>query len=251
MALSAKLQQVNNWSVWCDIRWELKQCYISAHWPTNGLQRLILRIPSQQLIMFCHQARTHTRARTHTHIRHTVIIYIYYYTVGLNIMYMPTFKKKHSIGANHVGTQFLFCGPSFFKPVGSQDPCFLCPSSNTVIYNIMSICINSSTPCISPIAKKYSLFLNFTPYFHNCKKLLLSFEFYPLFSRAGGKLLFWKNPSEGSALIFMKCNCSVKHVVNVQGNRFESSSSSHSRYWHDAKPSFWISHLVALLFLTL
>ena len=46
--------------------------------------------------------------------------------------------------------------------------------------------------------KKYSLFLNFTPYFHDCKKLLLSFEFYPLFSRAGGTLLFWKNPSEGS-----------------------------------------------------
>ena len=46
--------------------------------------------------------------------------------------------------------------------------------------------------------KIYSLFLNFTPYFHDCKKLLLSFEFYPLFSRAGGKLLFWKNPSEGS-----------------------------------------------------
>ena len=27
-------------------------------------------------------------------------------------------------------------------------------------------------------------------------KLLLSFEFYPIFSRAGGKLLFWKNASE-------------------------------------------------------
>ena len=51
--------------------------------------------------------------------------------------------------------------------------------------------------------KKYSLFLNLTPYFHNCKKLLLSFEFYPLFSRAGGKLLFWKDPSEGSANIYI------------------------------------------------
>ena len=48
--------------------------------------------------------------------------------------------------------------------------------------------------------KKDSLFLNCTPYFHNSKKLLLNFEFYPLFSRAGGKLLFWKNPSEGSAI---------------------------------------------------
>ena len=56
--------------------------------------------------------------------------------------------------------------------------------------------------------KKYSLFLNFTPYFHNCKKLLLSFEFYfyPLFSRAGGKLLFWKNPSEGSATVLVVQN---------------------------------------------
>ncbi len=66
----------------------------------------------------------------------------------------------------------------------------------------MSMCINSSIPCMSPIAKKYSLFLNFTPYFHDCKKLLLSFEFYPLFSRAGGKLLFWKNPSEGSEHVY-------------------------------------------------
>ena len=74
MALSAKLQQVNNWSVWCDItdhshQTQLKQCLVTAHWPTNGLQRLILRIPSQQLIMFCHQARphVHTHAHTHTH----------------------------------------------------------------------------------------------------------------------------------------------------------------------------------------
>ena len=55
-ALSAKLQQVNNWSVWCDItdhshQTQLKQCLVTAHWPTNGLQRLILRIPSQQLII--------------------------------------------------------------------------------------------------------------------------------------------------------------------------------------------------------
>ena len=39
-------------------------------------------------------------------------------------------------------------------------------------------------------------YTNFTPYFHDCKKLLLSFEFYPVFSRAGGKLLFWKNASD-------------------------------------------------------
>ena len=40
MALSAKLQQVNNWSVWCDItdhshQTQLKQCIVTAHWPTN------------------------------------------------------------------------------------------------------------------------------------------------------------------------------------------------------------------------
>ena len=69
MALSAQLQQVNNWSIWCDItdhshQTQLKQCIVTAHWPTNGLQRLILRITSQQLIMFCHQARTHARTRT-------------------------------------------------------------------------------------------------------------------------------------------------------------------------------------------
>ena len=71
MALSAKLQQVNNWSVWCDItdhsqshQTQLKQCIVTAHWPTNGLQRLILRIPSQQLIMFCHQERMQARAHT-------------------------------------------------------------------------------------------------------------------------------------------------------------------------------------------
>ena len=129
MALSAKLQQVNNWSVWCDItdhshQTQLKQCLDTALWPTNGLQRLILRIPSQQLIMFCHQARTHARTHAHTHTHTYSDIYIYYYTVGLNIMYRPTFKKKHSIGANHVGTQFLFWGPHFFKPVGSQDHVF-------------------------------------------------------------------------------------------------------------------------------
>ena len=63
-------------AVWCDItdhshQTQLKQCIVTAHWPTNGLQRLILRIPSQQLIMFCHQARTHARthAHTHTHIQ--------------------------------------------------------------------------------------------------------------------------------------------------------------------------------------
>ena len=65
---------------------------------------------------------------------------------------------------------------------------------------LAQMCINPSIPCISPIQKKSSLFLNFTPYFHDYKKLLLSFEFYPLFSRAGGKLLFWKNPSKGCAL---------------------------------------------------
>ena len=54
-------------------------------------------------------------------------------------------------------------------------------------------------PCISPIAKKLLVVLNFTLYFHDCKKLLLRFEFYSLFSRARGKLPFWKNPSEGSA----------------------------------------------------
>ena len=48
--------------------------------------------------------------------------------------------------------------------------------------------------------QKNSLVLNFTPYFHDCKQLLLSFEFYSLFSRARGKLPFWKNPSEGSVL---------------------------------------------------
>ena len=62
----------------------------------------------------------------------------------------------------------------------------LCQCSQTIPYHV----------CLR--LQKYSLFLNFTPYFHDCKKLLLSFEFYPLFSRAGGKLLFWKNPSEGS-----------------------------------------------------
>ena len=109
---------------------QLKQCIVTAHWPTNGLQRLILRITSQQLIMFCHQARTHA----HTH-SHTVIIYIYYYTVGLNIMYRPTFKKNTPSARTTLGPSFYFVDPVFFKPVGSQDPCFLCPSSNTVIYN--------------------------------------------------------------------------------------------------------------------
>ena len=160
MALSAKLQQVNNWSVWCDItdhshQTQLKQCLVTAHWPTNGLQGLILRITSQQLIMFCHQARTHARAHTLTYSDN---IHIYYYTVGLNIMYRPTFKKNTPSARTTLGPSFYFVDPVFFKPVGSQDPCFLCPSSNTVIYNIMSICINSSTPCILPIAKN-------TPYF--------------------------------------------------------------------------------------
>ena len=52
---------------------------------------------------------------------------------------------------------------------------------------------------VPDLSQKNSLVWNFTPYFHDCKKLLLSFEFYSLFSRARGKLLFWKNPSEGSA----------------------------------------------------
>ena len=127
MALSAKLQQVNNWSsgvtsqITQSHQTQLKQCLVTAHWPTNGLQRLILRIPSQQLIMFCHQARTH--AHTHTYSD----IYIYYYTVGLNIMYRPTFffKTLHRREPRwEFGTQFLFWGPRFFKPVGSQDHVF-------------------------------------------------------------------------------------------------------------------------------
>ena len=108
-----------------------------------------------------------------------------------------------------LGPSFYFVDPVFFKPVGSQDPCFLCPSSNTVIYNIMSICINSSTPCISPIAKNtpyflilpliftiaknYSLVLNFTPYFHEQgvnysfgKTLARALKFYGI-GLAGGK----------------------------------------------------------------
>ena len=140
MALSAKLQQVNNWSVWCDItdhshQTQLKQCIVTAHWPTNGLQRLILRIPSQQLIMFCHQARTHARMHTHTYSD----IYIHYYTVGLNIMYRPTFFLKHSIGANQVGTQFLFWGPRFFKPVESQDPVFYA-LARTLLFIYIILC---------------------------------------------------------------------------------------------------------------
>ena len=62
------------------------------------------------------------------------------------------------------------------------------------------MCINPSIPCISPIAKNTPYFWIFPLIFTIAKKLLLSFEFYPLFSRAGGKLLFWKNPSEGSAM---------------------------------------------------
>ena len=62
----------------------------------------------------------------------------------------------------------------------------------------MSMCINPSIPCMSPIAKNTPYFLILPLIFTIAKKLLLSFEFYPLFSRARGKLLFWKNPSEGS-----------------------------------------------------
>ena len=75
----------------------------------------------------------------------------------------------------------------------------------------MSMFINPSIPCMSPIAKNTPYFLNFTPYFHDCKTLLLSFEFYPLFSRAGGKLLFWKNPSEGS-VPFAHCSPNSREV---------------------------------------
>ncbi len=49
----------------------------------------------------------------------------------------------------------------------------------------MSMCINPSIPCMSPIAKNYSLVLNFTPYFHE----------------HGVNYSFGKNPSEGSAYI--------------------------------------------------
>ena len=42
-------------------------------------------------------------------------------------------------GANHVGTQFLFWGPRFFKPMGSQDPVFLCPSANTATWMVKKL----------------------------------------------------------------------------------------------------------------
>ena len=117
MSLSAKLQQVNNWSVWCDIRGELKQCYIvTAHWPTNGHQRLILRIPSQQLILIIlsyvtTHARTNARTNARTHTYNDIYIY---YTVGLNIMYMPTFKK------NTLGPSFYFGDPVFSNQWGPR-----------------------------------------------------------------------------------------------------------------------------------
>ena len=64
---------------------------------------------------------------------------------------------------------------------------------------------------ISHVTPQYHVFrrLQKTPYFLILpliftipKKLLLSFEFYSLFSRARGRLPFWKNPSEGSDVEF-------------------------------------------------
>ena len=46
--------------------------------------------------------------------------------------------------------------------------------------------------------KKTPYFLILPLIFTIPKKLLLSFEFYSIFSWAGGRLPFWKNPSEGS-----------------------------------------------------
>ena len=85
MSLSAKQQQVNNWSVWCWRQTQLPQSYIvTAQWPTNGLQRLILRIPSQQFyVMSPGSAGTHVcmHACTHTLIHVYINIMIHKYNV--------------------------------------------------------------------------------------------------------------------------------------------------------------------------
>ena len=67
-------------------------------------------------------------------------------------------------------------------------------------------------PCISPIAKKTPYFLILPLIFTIPKKLLLSFEFYSLFSRARGRLPFWKNPSEGSVRMILKQIASTQTV---------------------------------------
>ena len=100
MALSAKLQQVNNWSVWCDItdhshQTQLKQCLVTAHWPTGSKNPIsavdnVLSPGTHARTHVRTHARTHARTHTHTYSG----IYIYYYTVGLNIMYRPTLKNK-------------------------------------------------------------------------------------------------------------------------------------------------------------
>ena len=74
MALSAKLQQVNNWSVWCDItdhshQTQLKQCIVTAHWPTNSSKtdsKNPISAVDNVLSPGTH-ARTHARTHTHTH----------------------------------------------------------------------------------------------------------------------------------------------------------------------------------------
>ena len=76
------------------------------------------------------------------------------------------------------------------------------PRTTTNMY-LVQMCINPSIPCISPIQKKSSLFLNFTPYFHDYKKLLLSFEFYPLFSRAGVNYSFGKTLARALHLLWL------------------------------------------------
>ena len=67
---------------------------------------------------------------------HAIFYYIHTYThTYLYKIIKHTFEKKNMPSclweSNHVGTPFLFWGPRFFKPMGSQDPVFLTPSANT------------------------------------------------------------------------------------------------------------------------
>ena len=83
MSLSAKQQQVVSGLSGADVRLSChKVILLLLNGLQNGLQRLILRIPSQQLIMLCHRAvraecghsRLHARMHTHTHTRIDLVL---------------------------------------------------------------------------------------------------------------------------------------------------------------------------------
>ena len=121
-------------SVWTGIRDTIKKMWSQGSCAYTYVLRYILIV-------------IHTCIYTYIFMIHWLHYVIDYIMSHIQFYYMQTcihtYTNKHTFKKNHaitlsggrtrlgLGTPFLFWGPRFFKPMGSQDPIFFIPSANT------------------------------------------------------------------------------------------------------------------------